>query len=145
MIYNYKVRLEFNSSDNTPNDELLMFLFFIKNQDIKNQRNDEALSLWHLDLKSNMLLKRYMFITPGDLWRHCGGLGKEILMPYPINQRAHQFNSIQFVPISFGLWDTALKFISQEPAVDVTDHLAASSEKKKTVCVHTVKLFSVCV
>ena len=22
----------------------------------------------------------------GDLWRHCGGLGKKILMPYPINQ-----------------------------------------------------------
>ena len=30
----------------------------------------------------------------GDLWRHCRGLGKKILMPYPINQRAHQFNSI---------------------------------------------------
>ena len=29
---------------------------------------------------------------PGDLWRHGGGLGKEILMPYPINQRAQQFN-----------------------------------------------------
>ena len=38
----------------------------------------------HLNFKS----------LPGDLWRHCGGLGKEILMPYPINQRAHQFNSI---------------------------------------------------
>ena len=125
MIYNYKVRLEFNSSDNTPNDELPLFLFFIK-----NQRNDEALSLWHLDLKSNMLLKRYMYITPGDLWRHCGGLGKEILMPYTINQRAHQFNSIQFVPVSFGLWDTALKFLSPGTRSDVTDHLAASSEKK---------------
>ena len=33
-------------------------------------------------------------------------------MPYPINQRAHQFNSIQSVPVSFGLWDTALKFLS---------------------------------
>ena len=32
------------------------------------------------------------FYIPGDLWRHCEGLGKEILMPYPINQRAHQFN-----------------------------------------------------
>ena len=29
-------------------------------------------------------------IVPGDLWRHGGGLGKE--MPYPINQRAQQFN-----------------------------------------------------
>ena len=60
---------------------------------------------------------------PGDLWRHCGGLGKEILMPYPINQRAHQFNSIQSVPVSFGLWDTALKFLSPGPRSDVTDHL----------------------
>ena len=51
------------------------------------------------------------------------GLGKEILMPYPINQRAHQFNSIQSVPVSFGLWDTALKFLSPGPRSDVTDHL----------------------
>ena len=29
----------------------------------------------------------YLSLLPGDLWRHCGGLGKEILMPYPINQR----------------------------------------------------------
>ena len=60
---------------------------------------------------------------PGDLWRHCGGLGKEILMLYPINQRAHQFNSIQSVPVSFGLWDTALKFLSPGPLNDVADHL----------------------
>ena len=53
----------------------------------------------------------------------CGGLGKEILMPYPINQRAHQFNSIQSVPVSFGLWDTALKLFSPGPRSDVTDHL----------------------
>ena len=45
-------------------------------------------------------------------------------MPYPINQRAHQFNSIQSVPVSFGLWDTALKFLSPGPRNDVTDHLA---------------------
>ena len=45
-------------------------------------------------------------------------------MPYPINQRAHQFNSIQSVPVSFGLWDTALKFLSPGPRSDVTDHLA---------------------
>ena len=67
---------------------------------------------------------------PGDLWRHCGGLGKEILMPYPINQRAHQFNSIQSVPVSFGLWDTALKFLSPGPRSDVTDHLDISTGKK---------------
>ena len=45
-------------------------------------------------------------------------------MPYPINQRAHQFNSIQSVPVGFGLWDTALKFLSPGPRSDVTDHLA---------------------
>ena len=44
-------------------------------------------------------------------------------MPYPINQRAHQFNSIQSVFVSFGLWDTALKFLSPGPRSDVTDHL----------------------
>ena len=35
-----------------------------------------------------------LHVNPGDLWRNCGGLGKEILMPYPINQRTHQFNSV---------------------------------------------------
>ena len=44
-------------------------------------------------------------------------------MPYPIDQRAHQFNSIQSVPVSFGLWDTALIFLSPGPRSDVTDHL----------------------
>ena len=44
-------------------------------------------------------------------------------MPYPINQHAHQFNSIQSVHVSFGLWDTALKFLSPGPCSDVTDHL----------------------
>ena len=47
-------------------------------------------------------------------------------MPYPINQRAHQFNSIQSVPVSFGLWDTALKFLSPGPRSEVTDHLGSS-------------------
>ena len=47
-------------------------------------------------------------------------------MPYPINQRAHQFNSIQSVPVSFGLWDTALKFLFPGPRNDVTDHLDVS-------------------
>ena len=51
-------------------------------------------------------------------------------MPYPINQRAHQFNSIQSVPVSFGLWDTALKFLSPGPRSDVTDHLEKGSRKK---------------
>ena len=32
--------------------------------------------------------------------------------------------SIQSVPVSFGLWDTALKFLSPGPRSDVTDHLA---------------------
>ena len=47
-------------------------------------------------------------------------------MPYPINQRTHQFNSIQSVPVSFVLWDTALKFLSPGPRNDVTDHLAVT-------------------
>ena len=34
-----------------------------------------------------------------------------------------QFNSIQSVPVSFGLWDTALKFLSPGPCSDITDHL----------------------
>ena len=32
--------------------------------------------------------------------------------------------SVQSVPVSFGLWDTALKFLSPGPRNDVTDHLA---------------------
>ena len=51
-------------------------------------------------------------------------------MPYPINQRAHQFNSIQSVPVSFGLWDTALKFLSPGPRNDVTDHLVHVQDTK---------------
>ena len=31
---------------------------------------------------------------------------------------------IQSVPVGFGLWDTALKFLSPGPRNDVTDHLA---------------------
>ena len=50
-------------------------------------------------------------------------------MPYPINQRAHQFNLIQSVPVSFGLWDTALKFLSPGPRNDVTDHLVHSNRQ----------------
>ena len=52
-------------------------------------------------------------------------------MPYPIHQRAHQFNSIQSVPVSFGLWDTALKFLSPGPRSDVTDHLEKRIEHKE--------------
>ena len=33
---------------------------------------------------------------------------------------------IQSVPVSFGLWDTALKFLSPGPRNDVTDHLVSS-------------------
>ena len=33
---------------------------------------------------------------------------------------------IQSVPFSFGLWDTALKFLSPGPRSDVTDHLASA-------------------
>ena len=57
------------------------------------------------------------------------GPGEEILVPYPINQRAHQFNSIQSVPVSFGLWDTALKFLSPGPRNDVTDHLVVNGSQ----------------
>ena len=32
---------------------------------------------------------------------------------------------IQSVPVSFGLWDTALKFLSPGRRNDVTDHLAS--------------------
>ena len=49
-------------------------------------------------------------------------------MLYPINQRAHQFNSVQSVPVSFGLWDMALKFPSPGPHNDATDHLEVSCE-----------------
>ena len=55
-------------------------------------------------------------------------------MPYPINQRAHQVNSIQSVPVSFGLWDTALKFPSPVPRSDVTDHLDLIYPGKKCFC-----------
>ena len=34
---------------------------------------------------------------------------------------------IQSVPVSFGLWDTALKFLSPGPRNDVTDHLARTT------------------
>ena len=39
---------------------------------------------------------------------------------------------IQSVPISFGLWDTALKFLSPGPRSDVTDQLAGLD--KRTEC-----------
>ena len=56
-------------------------------------------------------------------------------MPYPINQRAHQFNSIQSVPVSFGLLDTALKFLSSGPRNDVTDHLVLTKGESILSCV----------
>ena len=61
--------------------------------------------------------------TPGDLWRHCGGLGKEILMPYPINQSWREQIELNWIGARVGLWDTALKFLSPGPRNDVTDHL----------------------
>ena len=64
-------------------------------------------------------------------------------MPYPINQRAHQFNSIQSVPVSFGLWDTALKFLSPGPRNDVTDHLACIGMIKSEINVLKTTLVSV--
>ena len=54
-------------------------------------------------------------------------------MPYSINQCVHQFNSIQSVPVSFGLWDTALKFLSPGPRSDVTDHLEVPVKRDSTV------------
>ena len=60
---------------------------------------------------------------PGDLWRHCGGLGKEILMPYPINQSWREQIELNWIGARVGLWDKALKFLSPGPRNDVTDHL----------------------
>ena len=60
---------------------------------------------------------------PGDLWRHCGGLGKEILMPYPINQSWREQIELNWIGARVGLWDTALKFLSPGPRNDVTDNL----------------------
>ena len=59
----------------------------------------------------------------GDLWRHCGGLGREILMPYPINQSWRDQIDLNWIGARVGLWDTALKFLSPGPRNDVTDHL----------------------
>ena len=61
--------------------------------------------------------------VPGDLWRHCGGLGKEILMPYPINQSWREQIELNWIDARVGLWDTALKFLSPGTRNDVTDHL----------------------
>ena len=60
---------------------------------------------------------------PGDLWRHCGGLGKEILMPYPINQSWREQIELNWIGARVGLWDMAVKFLSPGPRNDVTDHL----------------------
>ena len=38
---------------------------------------------------------------------------------------------IQSVPFSFGLWDTALKFLSPGPRNDVTDHLVYQQDDKQ--------------
>lgn len=36
--------------------------------------------------------RHLQWTVQGDPWRHCGGLGKEVLMAYPISQSAHKFN-----------------------------------------------------
>ena len=58
------------------------------------------------------------------------GPGERNFNAVSINQPAHQFNSIQSVPVSFGLWDTALKFLSPGPRSDVTDHLDRTGNPK---------------
>ena len=73
-----------------------------------------------------------MLKLPGDLWRHCGGLGKEILMPYPINQSWREQIELNWIGARVGLWDTALKFLSPGPRNDVTDHLVSTWESKNT-------------
>ena len=70
---------------------------------------------------------------PGDLWRHCGGMGKEILMPYPINQSWRKPIELNWIGARVGLWDTALKFLSPGPRSDVTDHLAAKNRENVLV------------
>ena len=40
---------------------------------------------------------------------------------------------IQSVPVSFGLWDTALKFLSPGPRSDVTDHLVKTMQVQKLI------------
>ena len=37
--------------------------------------------------------------------------------------------SVPVAPVSFGLWDTALKFLSPGPRNDVTDHLDRKEQK----------------
>ena len=38
--------------------------------------------------------------------------------------------SVPVAPVSFGLWDMALKFISPGPRNDVTDHLEVPVKKR---------------
>ena len=70
-------------------------------------------------------------VQPGDLWRHCGGLGKEILMPYPINQSWREQIELNWIGARVGLWDTALKFLSTGPRNDVTDHLGLTIDNSR--------------
>ena len=65
----------------------------------------------------------------GDLWRHCGGLGIEILMPYPINQSWREQIELNWIGAHVGLWDTAFKFLSPGPRNDVTDHLGENGQQ----------------
>ena len=50
----------------------------------------------------------------------------------PQDCRGIRILSIQSVPVSFGLWDTALKFLSPVPRSDVTDHLVVSLHSLKS-------------
>ena len=69
-------------------------------------------------------------LPPGDLWRDCGGLGKEILMPYSINQSWREQIELNWIGGRVGLWDAALKFLSPGPRNDVTDHLEVRAKNK---------------
>ena len=44
-------------------------------------------------------------------------------MPYPINQSWLEQIELNWIGARVGLWDTALKFLSPGPRIDVTDHL----------------------
>ena len=47
--------------------------------------------------------------------------------------------SVPVAPVSFGLWDTALKFLSPGPRNDVTDHLEVATSWE---CSHYCKTFA---
>ena len=73
-----------------------------------------------------MIIQPFRVKVPGDLWRHCGALGKEILMLYPINQSWREYTELNWIGARVGLWDKALNFLSPGPRNDVIDHLVGS-------------------